>query len=178
MELIDTLTERDYRWGHDQPDTDVFQDDTIRESTVMTWWYWLALGLLLLGAEMLAPSGFYLLFFGLAAIVVGAVAGFGFMEPAWIQWLLFSILSIVFVVVLRPPLIRRSKSQVHTSDNVDTIVGETAVLLQDLPPGTVGKAELRGAVWSVRNTGQAPLTKGQRSRVERVDGLMLLVKPE
>jgi membrane protein implicated in regulation of membrane protease activity len=144
----------------------------------MTWWYWLVLGLLLLGAEMLASSGFYLLFLGLAAMVVGAVTGLGFMEPTWIQWLVFSILSIVFVVVLRPQLIRQSKTQVHTSDNVDTLIGETAVLLQDLSPGTVGKAELRGAVWSVRNAGQAPLTKGQRSRVVRVDGLMLLVKPE
>jgi membrane protein implicated in regulation of membrane protease activity len=144
----------------------------------MTWWYWLVLGLLLLGAEMLSPSGFYLLFFGLAAIVVGAIAGFGLMEPGWMQWLSFSILSVVFVLVLRPSLIRRSKTQVHTSDNIDTLVGETAVLLQDLLPGAVGKAELRGAVWNVRNTGQTPLTKGQRSRVVRVDGLMLLVKPE
>jgi inner membrane protein len=144
----------------------------------MTWWYWLVLGLLLLGAEMLAAGGFYLLFLGLAAIVVGAVTGFGFMEPTWIQWLSFSILSIVFVVVLRPQLIRRSKTQVHTSENVDTLVGETAILLQDLSPGTVGKAELRGAVWSVRNSGQTPLTKGQRSRVVRVDGLTLLIKPE
>ena len=34
----------------------------------MLWWYWLLLGLLLLGAEMMTPGGFYILFFGLAEI--------------------------------------------------------------------------------------------------------------
>ncbi|MBA2252940.1 MAG: NfeD family protein [Nitrospirales bacterium] len=58
------------------------------------------------------------------------------------------------------------------------MVGETAVLTEDLPPGAVGKVELRGTTWSARNAGQTVLTKGHRARVERVDGLTLLIKPE
>ena len=33
------------------------------------------------------------------------------------------------------------------------LVGDVAVLLDDLPPGAVGKAELRGTAWSVRHDG-------------------------
>ncbi len=43
----------------------------------MIWWYWMLLGLVLLGAEMVTPGGFYILFFGLAALVVGTLAGAG-----------------------------------------------------------------------------------------------------
>ncbi len=144
----------------------------------MTWWYWLSLGLVLLAVEILTPGGFYLLFFGLAALLVGTIAGLGFVQPAWLQWLLFSLLSIVSVALFRGPLLRLVKSKTRTGDPVDSMVGEAAIVLDDLSPGAIGKAELRGAVWSVRNAGTIPLGKGQRSKVTQVDGLMLLITSE
>lgn len=39
----------------------------------MIWWYWVLLGLVLLGADMLAPVGFSILLFGLAALTVGSL---------------------------------------------------------------------------------------------------------
>jgi membrane protein implicated in regulation of membrane protease activity len=41
----------------------------------------------------------------------------------------------------------------------------------------VGKVELRGSSWSARSA-RAALARGQRCRVERVDGLTLWVRPE
>ena len=43
----------------------------------MIWWYWMLVGLVLLGAEMVTPGGFYILFFGLAALVVGTAGRSG-----------------------------------------------------------------------------------------------------
>jgi inner membrane protein len=40
----------------------------------------------------------------------------------------------------------------------------------------MGKVELRGSSWSAQNVSPSPLTSGQRCRVEKVDGLMLLVR--
>ena len=57
----------------------------------MVWWYWMVLGLALLGAEMTTPGGFYILFFGLSALVVGTLAGLDLVEADWLQWLLFSV---------------------------------------------------------------------------------------
>lgn len=142
----------------------------------MTWWYWLLLGLILAGAEMLAPGGFYLLFFGISALVVGALAGTGVIQADWLQWLLFSGLAIVSLLLFRGPLLRMSQG--HKSHPVDTMVGETAILLDALPPGQIGKAELRGTTWNARNAGAAHLAKGQSAKVERVDGLTLWLKPE
>ena len=62
-------------------------------------WYWLAAGLILLGIEMLAP-GFYLMFFGAAALGTGVLALF---VPLPWQALVtvFAVLSVVGVVAGR-----------------------------------------------------------------------------
>ena len=142
----------------------------------MIWWYWLFLGLVLAGAEMISPSGFYLLFFGIAALIVGALVGMDIVQVVWMEWLLFSILAVVSLLFFRGPLLRMTK---HTPTHVvDTMVGESAVLLEDVHPGQTGKAELRGTTWSIRNDGIVPLAGGQRARVTKVDGLMLWVRAE
>lgn len=144
----------------------------------MVWWNWVLLGLVLLAAEMATPGGFYILFFGLAALIVGALAGLEWLNTAWLQWLLFSILSLISLFLFRNSLLVWMKAREPVGQEVDSMVGETAVLTEDLPPGAVGKVELRGTTWSARNAGQTVLTKGHRARVERVDGLTLLIKPE
>ena len=73
----------------------------------MTWWMWLVLGLVLLAGEVVVPGGIMLLFFGVAALIVGALAGGGLGGPAWLQWLLFSGISIVSLLTLRGPILRK-----------------------------------------------------------------------
>jgi len=139
----------------------------------MAWWLWMLLGFALVGCEVMTPGGFFFLFFGLGAITVGVLAALGAGGPGWVQWLLFSLISIGFLVPLR---------RVATGDDaaarVDVLVGQVAVLLDDLPPGEVGKAELRGTAWTARNEGERALRRGQRGKVTRVDGLTLWLQPE
>jgi membrane protein implicated in regulation of membrane protease activity len=142
----------------------------------MIWWYWIFLGLALAGAEMLSPGGFYLLFFGIASIIVGALAGMEVVTAAWLQWLLFSGLAVLSLLLLRGPLLRMAQSQ--PAQEMDSMVGETAVLREELQPGRTGKAELRGSTWSARNIGTVPLSSGQRAKVAKVEGLTIFVTPE
>ena len=62
--------------------------------------------------------------------------------------------------------------------DVDSMIGETAVPLEDIDAGAVGRAELRGTVWSARNRANAAVRKGQRCTVVAVDRLMIFVEPE
>lgn len=144
----------------------------------MIWWYWLLLGLLLLGAEMMTPGGFYILFFGIAAIIVGALAGLDLVQADWLQWLLFSGLAVGSLLVFRGPLMARINQAQPQAADVDSMVGEIAVPLEALAAGAVGKVELRGTTWSARNADAAPLAKGQRTKVTKVDGLTLWVCAE
>jgi membrane protein implicated in regulation of membrane protease activity len=144
----------------------------------MIWWMWLFLGLILLGIEVMTPGGFYILFFGLAALVVGALAGFQVVQSEWAQWLLFSLLSVGSLLVFRNPLRRLAQVDAPKEDMVDSLIGESAVVLDGLAPGEQGKAQLRGTVWNAKNSGVAPLSKGQRGRVAKIEGLTLWIEGE
>jgi membrane protein implicated in regulation of membrane protease activity len=143
----------------------------------MVWWLWVLIGLGLLSFEVLTPTGFFAVFFGLAALVVGALTALDLSGPAWLQWLLFSGVSVGFVLLLRRPLLARVKPT-RALPPIDSLVGEVATLLEDLPPGAVGKAELRGSGWTVRSVEPKTLAKGARCRVERVEGFTLWIRPE
>lgn len=144
----------------------------------MIWWHWLLLGLLLLGAEMMTPGGFYILFFGLAALVVGAIAALDLVQGDSAQWLLFSGLAVGFLLLFRGPLLARINAAEVKHPDVDSMVGEIAIPVEALDAGAIGKVELRGTTWSARNAGSIPLTKGQRSKVTGMDGLTLLITGE
>jgi membrane protein implicated in regulation of membrane protease activity len=145
------------------------------EILAMLWWIWMLLGFLLLLAELLTPGGLYLLFFGVAAIIVGLLAGLSLVGPAWVQWLMFSLVSVLALSLFRRPLLKRLRPATLAQE-VDSLVGETAIALEDMAADAIGKAELRGAAWSARNVGGNSLARGQRCTVERVDGLMLCVR--
>jgi membrane protein implicated in regulation of membrane protease activity len=144
----------------------------------MIWWYWMLLGLVLLGVEMVTPGGFYILFFGLAALIVGSLAGMGIAQADWLQWLLFPGLAILSLLVFRGPLLARLNKQDKGLPAVDTLAGESAIPLEDLAVSGTGKAELRGTTWTAHNAGPSPLIKGQRCKVERIEGLTIWIAAE
>jgi membrane protein implicated in regulation of membrane protease activity len=143
----------------------------------MSWWIWLLLGLVLVLAEVLTPGGFALILFGAAALLTGFIAATGVLTLWWAQWILFALLSVAMLLALRQPLVRALRPPAVAGE-IDTLVGETAHAAKDIGVNEVGTAELRGSSWTVRNVGPAPLARGQRCKVQKVDGLMLFVKAE
>ena len=143
----------------------------------MAWWHWIVVGLILIALEMAASGGFYVIFFGIAAIAIGALNVLGLAGPLWFQFLLFSTISIGSLLLFRRPFMRWMQLDRPGSD-VDSMIGETAVPLEDIEAGAVGRAELRGTVWSARNRAAAAVRKGQRCTVVAVDRLMIFVEPE
>ena len=141
----------------------------------MTWWYWMVLGLALLAAEMTTPGGFYILFFGLSALLVGTLAGLDIVHTDWLQWLLFSLIAIGSLLVFRGPLLARINGGRKGQPDVDTMVGEVAIPLETLAVGATGKAELRGTTWTAKNVGATTFSKGQRGKVTKVEGLTLWI---
>lgn len=143
----------------------------------MPWWLWILIGFGLLLAELAVPSDFFLFFFGLAAVLVGAAMGAGLIVSEPVSWAAFAVMAIASLLLLRQPL-RRWLGRPASTGMGDRMIGESARLMQPLLPGEVGKAELRGTVWSVRSRAAMPLEAGQLVRVERVEGLTLWVVVE
>jgi inner membrane protein len=143
----------------------------------MQWWHWLAVGLILVALEMAASGGFYVIFFGIAALAIGGLHLFDLAGPVWFQFLLFSVLSVASLALFRSRLMKWLDLD-QPGQDLDTVVGDIALPLDDIVPGAVGRAELRGTVWSARNTSPLAIIKGQRCRVVRVNGLMIFLEPE
>jgi membrane protein implicated in regulation of membrane protease activity len=141
----------------------------------MAWWLWLLLGLVLLLLELLTPSGFYLLFFGLGALAVGMLCLWELLGPAWIQWLSFSGLSLVTLLLFRDALLKRFRGRSGDQD-ANKLVGETARALETIPVDGLGRAELRGTTWQARNVGPVPVAPEQRCKVERIEGLTIWIR--
>jgi membrane protein implicated in regulation of membrane protease activity len=131
------------------------------------------LGMALSILELQIPGTFFLLGFGVAAVAIGVLVGIGVAAPAWLQWLLFSVLATASILLLRRALLHGAAS----AREIDDMVGMEAIVTEDVPAGGVGKAEMRGTTWTARNAGEVALAKGQRCRVARVEGLTLWLRP-
>ena len=139
----------------------------------MAWWMWMVLGLALAIAEAQIPTNFFLLAFGVGGLVVGALVGLGWGGPPWLQWLAFTVTSVLAVLVFKRTLTRSDVT--HT---VDDLRRESAVVTEDIAAGGIGRAELRGATWGARAVDGVALARGTRCRVDRVDGLTLGLRAE
>lgn len=144
----------------------------------MLWWQWMALGLVLAALELVSPGSFFIIFFGVGAVAVGLLSLLGIGGPVWVQWLLFSIISVAALLVFRNPLLRLVRATAHHRPPVDALTSDIATTLEEIAPGAIARVELRGSVWSAKNVGTTVLSKGERCAVQRVEGLMLFVLPE
>jgi len=143
----------------------------------MLWWYWMILGAVLLGAELLAiDAQFFLVFLGVSAALVGLAGLVGIQLPEWAQWATFATLSLVFFFTFRKTLydkIRGGAIGFHGA-----ITGKTVNIADEIAAGNESRAEFRGSKWTVRNIGSEPIAAGSRAKVVKVDGLTLHIEAE
>ena len=138
----------------------------------MPWWGWMIIGALLLGSELLGvDAAFYLVFIGIAAMITGLIelGGVG-LEP-WLQWIVFSVISVVSMVIFRKKLYAMLRGEGVGYETGPA--GEIVTVEQALEPGQSGRMSYRGTDWTIVNDGDQAIAAGQRVRISRVDGLKL-----
>lgn len=140
--------------------------------TISTHWFWLSLGLLLGVAEMVAP-GFFLMWLGLAALIVGGLDYFLPITVAY-QVAMFAILSVLTVFAGKKLL---QKNPIETedaklNDRGARLTGEIVTVVEAITNGN-GRVKVGDSVWSARGVDAG---KGSRVRVTGADGAVLLVE--
>jgi inner membrane protein len=141
----------------------------------MEWWAWIAVGAILLGSELaFVDAQFYLVFVGASAFVVGMLQLSGLGMPEWLQWLVFAVLAASSVFTFRRRIYERMRSKLPAMKGGPA--GEIVTLPTDLSPGEICRLEYRGGSWSAVNGGEAAIPAGARARIDRVDGLTLVVR--
>ena len=138
----------------------------------MPWWGWIIFGAVLLGSELLiVDAGFYLVFIGIAAAITGLVELSGVGLDPWVQWILFSVIALIFMVLFRKKLyakLRGSGIGYETGPK-----GEIVTVEQALKPGESGRLAYRGTEWTVVNNSAQAFEQGQHVQISSVDGLTL-----
>jgi len=143
----------------------------------MTWWGWMILGAVILGAELFAiDAQFFLVFLGVSAALVGLAEMLGMGMPEWAQWTAFATLSLISFFTFRKSLYEKIRG--GAKGFRATMSGDTVNIVEALAAGDEARAEYRGTDWTVRNTGAAVIAAGSRAKVVKVDGLTLHVESE
>jgi membrane protein implicated in regulation of membrane protease activity len=141
----------------------------------MVWWGWCIFGVVLLGAELLAVDAqFYLVFAGLAAVVVGLLGLVGLELPIAGQWLLFAVVAVSAMFTLRRPIYAKLMNK--PLGNVSTDLEQRVVLAQELAPGKSCRIEYRGSGWTAINIGDQPIPSGGAARIDSIDGVTLRLR--
>jgi membrane protein implicated in regulation of membrane protease activity len=86
------------------------------EIRAMLWWVWILLGFLVAARGTVNTRRALLLFFGVAAIFVGLLAGLNLIGLPWMQWLMFSVFSVVALSLFRRPLLKRLRPAAMTQE--------------------------------------------------------------
>lgn len=136
-------------------------------------WFWLSVGLALGVIEMLAP-GFFLMWLGVAAIVVGMIA---WVVPVSLplQVALFAILSVLAVYAAKRFLKDNpiQSEDPALNDRGARLTGEVVVVIEAITDGR-GRVRVGDSEWNARGP-DAPA--GARVRVTGAEGAVLRVEP-
>ncbi len=140
-------------------------------------WTWWVLGLVLLTAEIILP-GVFLIWIGLAAIVVGSISLVLWGDGLWswqVQILTFAVLSVISAVAGRRLMTRygNETDEPLLNKRGASLVGRTATLMAPISEGR-GRIRIDDTVWVV---GGPDLPVGTQVRIIESTGRELRVEP-
>ena len=140
----------------------------------MPWWAWIITGLALMGLEMLAvDAAFYLIFIGVAALIIGLLEPLGVTLGLTAQWIAFAMLALTLMVLFRERLYKKLRGGAVGFE--DSTIGSLVDITSDVSPGASTRVRMRGSEWTAINIGQETIPAGRQARIKEVDGLILKV---
>lgn len=140
------------------------------------WWHWAVLGIGLVVAELAVPA-FFIIWFGLGALLVALLLVVVPQASLTVQILVWAVASAAMVVLwfrlFKPHL---HKTRVGMSDS--NVVGETGLLIRAVEPYAKGQVRFQkplvgSEVWDCISDEAIP--GGERVRVVAVEGSFLKV---
>lgn len=140
----------------------------------MTPLFWLYAGVALILFEIMTP-GLVTLFFGLAALTIALLTWLlPGISQVW-QWLGFSLLSIVYIGLLRRGLKKIFSGVRRVSDDpADDYTGKTAIVAEAIAPHKPGRVEFGGTTWAAESSQE--LAPGATVRIAGRRNLTLAVE--
>ncbi len=146
----------------------------------MAYWLWIVLGITLIIIEAFVPS-FSIVWFGLGAVIVGALLWLGLPLGLTAQILAWATMSSVFCVLWFVVLKPRMRDKTTAGIARETALGQVGQVVAEPGPNGLGRVRFSTPLlgedeWPVRSTD--PLHLGDRVTVVDIMGNTLLVSPK
>ena len=133
---------------------------------------WLVLMVLLLILEA-ATAGLTSIWFALGALAALIASFFG--GALWLQLVWFFAVSVLTLWLTRPLALKYLNSR-RVATNADRVIGAEAVVTEDIDNiAGSGAVHVDGHEWTARSGSGANIAKGAVVRVERIEGVKLIV---
>ena len=135
---------------------------------------WLIL-LILFAVVEAATVGLVSLWFAIGALV--ALLSTFFTANIWLQIGLFSLVSAVALVLLRP-LSKKYVAPKAVPTNADRVIGKEAEVIEIIHNlKATGAVKVAGTTWTARSSDESVIPVGETVRIDRIEGVKLFVTP-
>ena len=139
----------------------------------MTLYIWIG-AIVLFGIVEAATAGLTSIWFVLGSIagLIAAICG----GKIWLQVVLFFVISIAALIATRP-LVRKFNEHGTQPTNLDTVIGQTARVTEDIDNAVpTGAVYIQGKTWSARSEDETAIPTGTMVTVVRMEGVKLYVR--
>jgi len=134
---------------------------------------WGAAGLLLILADV-AFGTFFVVFLGAGALLTAAMLWMGVPMNTTTQWLTFTVVSAMGVLLLRKKMIHWFGPS--DEERFEEHKGQTVVVVEDVAPGKTGKIKYRGTEWQGATNGDDAIQAGENALITHLDGIVVYIR--
>lgn len=142
--------------------------------TIWTTWHWLILGFVLLIAEILIP-GVFLLWWGLAAIVVAGLTACINALTLPLSGIIYAVLATIFSILWWKYQHNRDQADERFSilNHRNQAMLKSRGVVQEMGNNGIGRGRFGDTTWRIQGT---DLAIGDIVEVQAVNGITLMVK--
>ena len=137
------------------------------------WWIWVIVGVILIIGEIFT-AGFFLIWFGIAAIIAGIIAFFE-LSVVW-QGVAFVIISGILLAGTRRLAERYTKNQ-PPGIGADRFIGKVGVVLEEIDNDkNTGRVRVEEDKWRADSLEGEIIAKDSNVQVIKIEGTHVVVK--
>ena len=133
-------------------------------------YFWLIFGLIAIVIEWITPTALVSIWFGFAAWIAALVAWMH--GNLLLQIIVFFIVSIVFIIGLRPFVKKYIHKQI-VATNADRVIGATGYMTRAITPMQRGEVYVLSTYWSAVGN---PVEKGKKVKILAIEGAKVVVE--
>ena len=131
--------------------------------------------IIVFGVVEAVTAGLVCIWFAVGAVAALVAAFIG--APLWAQIAVFLVVSAAALALTRPVLRKITQGKV-TPTNADRVLGEIAKVTETIDnENSLGAVYVDGKTWTARSTDEQIIPRGSRVKIEKLQGVKLLVKP-